>query len=230
MNLKDGHQHIYEEGRGKRPADETEVMDRAAKALVDTGQAERATNIGDTAPGFSLPNATGDTVNLSDLLIDGPVVLSFYRGNWCPSCNLELRTLQANIGEFEARGARLVAISPQVPDESLSVSEKHDLTFEVLSDVGTTVARSYGLSFDIPAELAAIYESRGHDLIRANGGHDRTLVIPASYIVGQDGIVSWAFVNSDHTRRAEPSDMIAALDGLRRTGPGFRGARSWLRH
>jgi peroxiredoxin len=217
MNLRGDLQRIYEEDRAKRPANETEVMDRAAKELFDTGQAERATNVGDIAPGFSLPNATEDTVTLNDLLRDGPVVLSFYRGSWCPYCNLELRTLQANIGEFEARGARLVAISPQVPDESLSVTEKHDLTFDVLSDVGTTVAQDYGLSFDIPAELAAIYESRGHDLIRTNGGHGRTLVIPASYVVGQDGVVSWAFVNSDYTKRTEPSDMIAALDALRRT-------------
>ena len=217
MNLRDDLQRIHEEGRAKRPANETEVMDRAAKELFDTGQAGRATNVGDIAPGFSLPNATEDTVTPNDLLRDGPVVLSFYRGSWCPYCNLELRTLQANIGEFEARGARLVAISPQVPDESLSVTEKHDLTFDVLSDVGTTVAQDYGLSFDIPAELAAIYESRGHDLIRTNGGHDRTLVIPASYVVGQDGVVSWAFVNSDYTKRTEPSDMIAALDALRRT-------------
>jgi peroxiredoxin len=141
--------------------------------------------------------------------------LSFYRGNWCPYCNLELRALQANIGEFAARGARLVAISPQVPDESLSVTEKHGLTFDVLSDVGTTVAQRYGLSFAIPAELAAIYERRGHDLIRTNGGHGRTLVIPASYVIGRDGVIAWAFVNSDHTKRAEPSDMIAALDALR---------------
>ena len=215
MDLGDSLQHIYVEGLARRPAHETEVIDRAAKALFDTGQAERATNVGDIAPGFSLPNATGDRVSLNDLLRDGPVVLSFYRGGWCPYCNLELRTLQANIGEFKTRGARLVAISPQVPDESLSVTGKHDLTFDVLSDVGTIVARDYGLSFDIPAELAAIYEGRGHDLVRTNGGHGRTLVIPASYVIGQDGIVSWAFVNSDHTRRAEPRDLIAALDALR---------------
>lgn len=189
-------------------------MDRAAKELAATGQAERATNVGDTAPGFSLPNAIGATVALDDLLRDGPVVLSFYRGSWCPYCNLELRALQANIGEFEARGTRLVAISPQVADESLSLTEKHSLTFDVLSDVGTAVARAYGLSFDIPAELAAIHEKRGDDLIRTNGGHGRTLVIPASYVVGKDGIVAWAFVNGDHTTRADPSDMIAALDAL----------------
>lgn len=215
MNLRNDLQRIYEEGRAKRPADETEAMDRAATELFDSGQAERAMSVGDIAPGFSLPNATGHTITLSNLLRDGPVVLSFYRGGWCPYCNLELRTLQANIGEFEARGARLVAISPQVPDESLSVTEKHDLTFDVLSDVGASVAGGYGLSFEIPAELAAIYESHGNELARTNGGYGHALVIPASYVVGQDGLVSWAFVNSDHTKRAEPSDIIAALDALR---------------
>lgn len=214
MNLRADLKRIYDEGRAKRTSDEADVMDRAAKELFDTGLEERATNAGDFAPGFSLPNATGAIVTLSDLLCAGPVILSFYRGNWCPYCNLELRALQLNIGEFEARGARVVAISPQVPDESLSATEKHDLTFEVLSDVGTTVAQDYGLSFGIPTELAAIYENRGHDLVRKNGGHDRVLVIPASYVVGQDGRVTWAFVDSDHTKRAEPSDMIAALDEL----------------
>lgn len=215
MTLRDDLRRVYEEGRSTRTADETAIMDRAAAGLFDTGQAERAMQAGDMAPGFSLPNARGGVVTLDDLLREGPVVLSFYRGSWCPYCNLELRALQAHIGQFQVRGARLVAISPQIPDESLSMSEKHDLAFDVLSDVGTTVAEAYGLSFTIPAELATIYENRGHDLARTNGGHDRTLVIPASYVIGQDGIVSWAFVNSDHTRRAEPADLITALDALR---------------
>lgn len=214
MNLRDELRSVYEKGAAERPADESAVMQRAAAELFGSGQAERAVRVGDLAPGFSLPNATGGTVSLKRLLRDGPVIVSFYRGGWCPYCNLELRALQASVGEFEDRGARLVAISPQVPDESLSVSERHNLSFEVLSDVGTLVAREYGLSFNIPADLAAIYEKRGHDLIRTNGGHDRTLVIPASYVIGQDGVISWAFVNSDHTKRADPSDLIAALDAL----------------
>lgn len=215
MNLRDGLQRIYEEGRSGRPAEEIEIMDRAAEELFSSGRAGRAMTVGDVAPDFSLPNATGDKVTLSHLLRDGSVVLSFYRGSWCPYCNLELRMLQANIKEFETRNARLLAISPQIPDESLSVTEKHSLTFEVLSDVGSAIAQEFGLSFEIPAELASLYESRGHDLIRKNGGHARTLVIPASYVIWQDGIISWAFVNSDHTKRAEPSDIIAALDALR---------------
>lgn len=214
MNLTEELERIYEERRGRLTPDEAEIMARAAKKLFDDGKAELATNVGDEAPRFSLPNATHERVTLSRLLRDGPVILSFYRGSWCPYCNLELRALQANLGAFEARGARLVAISPQVPDESLSLAEKHGLTFDVLSDVGATVAHDYGLSFDIPEELAAIYENRGYNLIRAHGGHDRTLVIPATYVVGQDGRVSWAFVDSDHAKRADPLEILTALDVL----------------
>lgn len=215
MNLREELLRVYEDARSNRSSEDNETTDRAAAELFDAGTADRAKAVGDVAPVFSLPSATGETVTLSDLLEDGPVVLSFYRGSWCPYCNLELRALQANIMEFKARNARLVAISPQVPDESLSTAEKHSLTFDVLSDVGATVSQSYGLSFVIPAELAALYERRGHDLIRRNGGDGRTLVIPATYVITQSGSISWSFVDSDHTKRAEPRDIIAALDAIR---------------
>jgi peroxiredoxin len=129
-----------------------------------------------------------------------------------PYCNLELRTLQANIGEFEARGTRLVAISPQIPDESLSVTEKNDLTFDVLSDVGTTSPRT------VACLWTSQLNSPPYARAAATTSSARTvemIVIPASYVVGQDGVASWAFVDSDHTKRAEPSDMIAALEALR---------------
>ena len=215
MNLREELLRVYEDARSNRSSEDNETTDRAAAELFNAGTADRAKAVGDVAPVFSLPSATGETVTLSDLLEDGPVVLSFYRGSWCPYCNLELRALQANIMEFKARNARLVAISPQVPDESLSTAEKHSLTFDVLSDVGAIVSQSYGLSFVIPAELAALYERRGHDLIRRNGGDGRTLVIPATYVIRQSGSISWSFVDSDHTRRAEPRDIIAALDAIR---------------
>jgi len=128
MNLREELLRVYEDARSNRSSEENETTDRAAAELFDAGTADRAKAVGDVAPVFSLPSATGETVTLSDLLEDGPVVLSFYRGSWCPYCNLELRALQANIMEFKARNARLVAISPQVPDESLSTAEKHSLT------------------------------------------------------------------------------------------------------
>jgi len=128
MNLREELLRVYEDARSNRSSEENETTDRAAAELFDAGTADRAKAVGYVAPVFSLPSATGETVTLSDLLEDGPVVLSFYRGSWCPYCNLELRALQANIMEFKARNARLVAISPQVPDESLSTAEKHSLT------------------------------------------------------------------------------------------------------
>ncbi|MCX2181258.1 AhpC/TSA family protein [Streptomyces sp. SKN60] len=203
------------EARGQRiPAEILAVMDRAGAELAASGQAGRALAVGDTAPGFTLASATGGAVSLDELLADGPVVLTFYRGAWCPYCNLALRALQQHHEQITARGARLVAVSPQVPDESLSLTEKHALAFDVLSDLGSDTARRYGLAFDLSDELAAVYERLGFDLQRVNGGHPRTLPLPATYVVDRAGTVRWAFVNTDYALRAEPSDILAALDTL----------------
>ncbi|WP_418958296.1 peroxiredoxin-like family protein [Streptomyces tritici] len=195
-------------------ADDLAVMERAAEQLARSGLAEGALAVGATAPGFTLPSASGSAVSLDALLAEGPVVLTFYRGAWCPFCNLALRALQERLGEITARGARLVAVSPQVPDESLSLSEKHGLAFDVLSDLGSGVAKQYGLAFDLPEELAEVYGRLGFDLQRVNGGHARTLPLPATYVIDRDGTIRWAFVNSDYVRRAEPDDILAALDSL----------------
>ncbi|MFJ9466141.1 peroxiredoxin-like family protein [Streptomyces caniferus] len=198
------------------PAAARAVMERAGRDLAASGQAERALQPGDTAPRFSLPTATGGTVALDALLSEGPVVLTFYRGAWCPYCNLALRALQQHHAEITARGARLVAISPQIPDESLTLSEKHALAFDVLSDLGSDTAERYGLSFDLPDDLAAVYDSFGFDLQRVNGGHPRTLPLPATYVIDRDATIRWAFLDTDYTARAEPSDILAALDVLPR--------------
>lgn len=198
------------------PAAARAVMERAGRDLAASGQAERALQPGDTAPCFSLPTATGGTVALDSLLSEGPVVLTFYRGAWCPYCNLALRALQQHHAEITARGARLVAISPQIPDESLTLTEKHALAFDVLSDLGSDTAKQYGLSFDLPDDLAAVYDSFGFDLQRVNGGHPRTLPLPATYVIDRDATIRWAFLDTDYTARAEPSDILAALDALPR--------------
>ncbi|WP_328742538.1 AhpC/TSA family protein [Streptomyces caniferus] len=198
------------------PAAARAVMERAGRDLAASGQAERALQPGDAAPRFSLPTATGGTVALDSLLSEGPVVLTFYRGAWCPYCNLALRALQQHHAEITARGARLVAISPQIPDESLTLTEKHALAFDVLSDLGSGTAKQYGLSFDLPDDLAAVYDSFGFDLQRVNGGHPRTLPLPATYVIDPDATIRWAFLDTDYTARAEPSDILAALDVLPR--------------
>ncbi|MFF9198168.1 peroxiredoxin-like family protein [Streptomyces sp. NPDC014779] len=201
--------------RGERiPAELLAVMDRAAAELAASGQTDRALAVGEQAPAFALPSATGATVSLDVLLAAGPVVLTFYRGAWCPFCNLALRALQQHHDGITARGARLVAVSPQVPDASLSLTEKHALAFDVLSDLGSDTAKAYGLAFDLSDELAAVYERLGFDLQHVNGGHPRTLPLPATYVLDPEGTVRWSFVRTDYTLRAEPADILTALDAL----------------
>ncbi|OPG10445.1 alkyl hydroperoxide reductase [Streptomyces sp. GKU 895] len=205
---------FFEARQQQIPAEIREIMQRASQELAASGQADRALTVGTPAPRFSLPSATGQTLTLDDLLAQGPVVLTFYRGAWCPYCNIALRALQQHHEAILSRGARLVAVSPQIPDESLTLAEKHALDFAVLSDIGSDIAKQYGLAFDLPDELAAVYDKLGFDLQRVNNGHSRTLPLPATYVIDRDGTIRWAFVNTDYTSRAEPADILDALDAL----------------
>ncbi|MEU0969524.1 peroxiredoxin-like family protein [Streptomyces sp. NPDC005917] len=205
---------FYEARQQQIPAEVREIMRRAGQELADSGQADRALAVGAQAPRFSLRSATGQAVALDDLLADGPVVLTFYRGAWCPYCNIALRALQQHHDAVTTRGARLVAVSPQIPDESLTLAEKHALTFDVLSDIGSDTAKQYGLTFDLPDDLAAVYDKLGVDLQRVNDGHPRTLPLPATYVIDREGVIRWAFIDTDYTTRAEPADILAALDAL----------------
>ncbi|NUP18562.1 MAG: AhpC/TSA family protein [Streptomyces sp.] len=211
MSLNAELRAFYDSRQQQIPAGIRAVMHRAGRELPGSGQADRALSVGAAAPGFSLPSASGKTVALGELLADGPVVLTFYRGAWCPYCNLALRSLQQHHDAIAARAARLVAVSPQIPDESLSLAEKHALSFDVLSDLGSDTAKQYGLAFDLPDDLAAVYDTLGFDLQRVNGGHARTLPLPATYVIDPEGTIRWAFVATDYTTRAEPADILAAL-------------------
>lgn len=203
-----------EAGRARIPRDALAIMDAAVSTLADSGLDERSLAVGAAAPPFTLPDATGTAVALSSLLARGPVVLAFYRGGWCPYCNLELRALQARLDEITAAGASLVAISPQTPDNSLSTTEKLELTFPVLSNVGNEVARSFGLVFTLPEDLREVYAGFGLDLPSANGDTTFELPVPATFVIDGDGIVVWRHVDADYTKRAEPGDVLAALGAL----------------
>lgn len=203
-----------EASRERIPAETLVVMDQATAEVASSGIAGSSLGVGAEVPDFELPDATGTKVSLSSLLAEGPVVLAFYRGGWCPYCSTELRALQARLAEITAAGATLVAVSPQTPDASLSSAEKLELAFPVLSDAGNAVAGSFGLVFTVPEALREVYARFGIDLPAANGDDTFRLPIPATYVIRADGTVAWRFADPDYTKRAEPDDVIAALGAL----------------
>ena len=196
------------------PPEVREAMEEAEMQLVTSGLAQRALKTGDRAPDFLLPDANGNQVQLRSLLARGPAVISFYRGGWCPYCNLELRALQKVLPEIHRLGAELVAISPELPDQSLSTAEKNELTFRVLSDVGSATAKSFGIAFDLAYELRPVYERAGHPLPERNGDDSWVLPIPATYVIDWNGRIVLAYVDVDYRKRLEPVEILAALEAL----------------
>ena len=188
-----------------------ETMHRATAALVASGAAAKALKAGDKAPAFTLADPDGRPVSSADLLARGPLVISFYRGVWCPYCNMELQALQAALPAFERLGAALVAVSPQTAPNSRKSLRQNGLAFPILSDPHNAVAAAFGLRFALPEDLVALYKSLKNDLPAFNGDASWTLPMPGRFVVAQDGTVLYAEVNPDYTRRPEPDDMLPAL-------------------
>ena len=191
--------------------DRVATAESAIAQLKGTGIEKRALVVGATLPDLTLPDAIGRPVSLRALNAGAPLVIVFYRGGWCPYCNLELREWQRLLPEVHRRGATLVAISPQSPDSSLSTQEKNDLAFPVLSDSALAAAEAFGIAFALPPELVEAYSRIGNDLPTLNGNGRWVLPLPATYVVGRDGIVSFAHVEADYRQRAEPNEVLATL-------------------
>jgi peroxiredoxin len=188
-----------------------ETMHRATAELIESGAAQRAMKAGDVAPSFSLKDPEGNVVNSAELLKRGPLVLSFYRGVWCPYCNMELQALEAAKPEFDKYGASLVAISPQIAPNSRKSVRQNKLSFPILSDVKGKVGAAFGLRFNLPDYLVELYKQLKNDLPTFNDDPSWTLPMPARYVIGQDGVILYSEVNPDYTRRPEPEDMIPVL-------------------
>ena len=211
MTLTETLQKANQQNREKIPSKTLEVMDKATQDLIDNGLSNDSLKIGDTFPSAILPNAAGKEINLDELLKNGPLVISFYRGGWCPYCNIELRALQQSLPQIKEAGANLVAITPETPDNSLTTKEKNNLSFEVLSDVNNELSKKLGLIFQLPADLLNIYSTFGIDIQKHNKNADFELPMPATYVVDVNGKIIYAFVNEDYTQRAEISEILAAL-------------------
>jgi len=196
------------------PAEVLEGFGRIIADQATVDYAARAPKVGDRAPGFTLPDQLGRPVSLAGELEHGPVVLIFYRGEWCPYCNMMLRTYGLRAADFSERGARLVAVSPQTPNNSLTMAEKHSLEFSVLSDEGGEVIGTYGLKYDVEGQSRELLEDAGNDVGKFNGKGGWILPAPAVFVIDRDGIVRFVGVNGDYTERVEPDDALGALDSL----------------
>jgi peroxiredoxin len=209
----------FEGGRlARKPSPEVlDTMHRATAELVASGQALNAKKAGDRAPDFTLRDALGNNVALTELLAKGPLVVSFYRGAWCPYCNMELQALQAVSPEIAARGASIIGISPQTAANSRKSQRENHLSFPILSDEKSRIAAAFGLRFSLPDYLVELYKGFKNDLPAFNDDPAWVLPIPARYVIGTDGVIAYAEVNPDYTQRPDPSELLPVLDKLRMT-------------
>jgi peroxiredoxin len=211
MNLENELHNYFE----LTPKDEQEIMLAQMRNLIKTGIMENVLKEGDTLPSFSLTEQTGQPIHSTHLMSQGPLVISFYRGAWCPYCNMELKALQSVLPEIRKTGAELIAISPNHPDNGLSLKEKYDLKFEVLSDTDNLVAKKFGLVFPLEKNLWDNYKKAGMDLEVYNGNNKWEIPIPATYIVDKGKIVL-AYIDVDWTKRLEPSEIVSKLKELKK--------------
>lgn len=215
MSLADETQALVEKGKANADPERAAIYAKAQAHIEASGILESALKEGDTVPMFELPDASGNTVRLAEILAKGPAIISFYRGAWCPFCNLELRALQREIEAVAHAGATLVAISPNTPDESLSLMDENELTFPVLSDADNAVAKHFNLVYEMEEGLVEFYRDIGRDIDKMNGSDKWELPVPATYVVDQQGVIRYAFVDLNHRVRAEPADVVAAAAAIR---------------
>ena len=214
MNLKLELAKVDEDFIKKAPKDIIDLFRRQAKKLAYREIEKNALKVGDKLPNFELKNVIGEKIQAYDLLANGPLVITFYRGEWCPYCNLEVAAYQEVFPEIRNLGAQLVAISPELPDNSMSLVEKYSLKYEVLSDIDNKVARELGLTFYVEDELQAVYKNLGIDLVASQGNRNYELPVPATYVIGSNGTVILSYVDVDYTKRLEPKEVISILREL----------------
>ncbi|MGH1456801.1 MAG: peroxiredoxin-like family protein [Alphaproteobacteria bacterium] len=215
MNVKKA--KTFEKALNEMPADANIAVSGEAPP-IDSGH-ESDIVIGSTAPDFTLPNADGEGRTLSEMLQNGPVILSFYRGGWCPYCNDQIYAYQQILPEFEELGAQLVAISPEKPESVQDTMSKNYVTFEVLSDEGNKIARNYDLLWTVPEDKREGFSTwlkgeTGQTLAEFNGVDNFELPIPATFVIAQDGTVVYVFKEEDYKLRAKNEDIIKALENL----------------
>lgn len=210
MTLSEKLTSLANESGKKRPQEIKELFAKATEELKATKIEEKALKVGDKVPSFTLKNAYGKELRSSELLEKGPLVINFYRGKWCPYCNLELQEYASVLDKIQKLGASFIAISPELPDENF----QDKLDFEVLSDLGSKVAREFNLVFKVDSEVKKVYKTFGINLKAANGDDNNELPIPATYVINVDGTIVLSFVNADYTKRLDIEAVLNKLEEL----------------
>jgi len=190
------------------------MMRDATATLAVSGIAKQALKSGDNVPAFELPELGGEKVRLTGLLSGGPLVISFYRGDWCPYCNLEMQALQRSLPDIEQAGGQLIAITPELPEFAERTRDKGNLTFPIMHDRNNAVAKAFGLVFTLPDMLRPVYKGFGIDLTESQGNDCFELPLPATYIIRSDGAIVFACVDVDYTQRMEPDKIVEILNAL----------------
>lgn len=192
------------------PAEKRAIMMNSTAYLKSQNLSKNALKTGQNFPSFTLKNVENQSVSLADFKADF-LVISFYRGGWCPYCNLELKALQNILPELKELNGELIAITPETPDNSLTTSEKNELTFSVLSDIDNAYAKTLGLVFQLPKDLQDVYNDFGIDVKKHNENINFELPMPATYIVNKDRQVIYSFVPEDYTERLDPETILEVI-------------------
>jgi peroxiredoxin len=214
MSLATDLSTFKDHAQAQMPTEHSHAISQSIEDFVQTWNPASAINVGQPFPDFSPSDATGKQVSMKELLAKGPLLISFYRGAWCPYCNLALKALQDSLSAIKAKGVTLVAISPELPDQSPTMQEKSAIQFPVLSDVGNNLARKLGLLFQQPDTLRPILNAHGVDLQARNGDDSYEVPFPASYLIDSKGVIRSAFLDPDYTRRLEPSTALGWIDEM----------------
>jgi peroxiredoxin len=214
MTLKNPLADIMAAIRAATPAWFGKVNDRLVQGLIDAGAADGALREGDHIPEFLLPNAEGQLVSSAQLLANGPLVLSFYRGVWCPYCSEELNGLADATQRLKAAGATVAAITAEVGGMALKTKKERKLQFEILCDVDNGVAMEFGLMFRIPEDIQASYMKFNVNMPKIYGNDGWMIPIPATYVVGRDGVIVYAYVNPDYRDRCDPESLVEIVKKL----------------
>ncbi len=211
MSLQQDIKDLQKEMMLSIPADVLTTMQDETVKLIASGIAAQAKNIGDHAPAFNLENSRGERVSMQDFLQQGVLVVNFYRGAWCPYCNLELKAWDHVLPALNKLGANLVSITPNTKEKSSALLQENPFAFDILWDCDNQIAKNYGLVFTLSETLRSIYDGFGIHLPEFDGNDRYELPMPATYVIDSDGSILHAFVDADYTKRIDPQDILKLL-------------------